>query len=75
MVAVENHRSAGRSDQSHDRLAQGRLPHAVAPDDRHRLGSHREGEPVEDRRLAIPGLEHVDLEQWVGHQSSPGSPR
>ena len=38
-------------------LAERRLAHAVAADDRHRLGAHLELDALQDVRLAVVGVE------------------
>ncbi len=64
LVTLEADRAlgAGRRD-AHDRVAQRRLPHAVAADDGHRLAAHREGDVLERLRAPVERVQSADLEQ------------
>ena len=65
---VEPHQPCAGSDETHQCLAERGLPHAVAPDDGHRLRAHREGDAVENPGLAVPGLQSINLQEVVGHR-------
>src|SRR6185437_6966148 len=57
LAALETDRAAAISDQPHDRAQRRGLAGAIAPEQRdHFALLHVEGYPVQDVRLAIPGL-------------------
>ena len=60
-LAVELDTATAGRHQARDRLERRRFPGAVAAEERHdRAGLDAEREPVEDLRLAVPGLERAN---------------
>jgi hypothetical protein len=67
LLAGDADRAARRAEQAGDRLAKRRLPHAVAPDQRDRLGAHGEAHALQDVSRPVVAVEVLDREQRFAH--------
>jgi hypothetical protein len=66
LPAVEAYAALGGADEPHDGLERRALAHAVATQQPHDLpGSHLEGNPVEDVRLAVVGVDVLEGQDHV----------
>ena len=65
--AVHQHRALAARHHPQQRTEGGGLPRAVSPEQGDQLpGAYLEAHPVEDVRLAVPGLELLHLQEWTG---------
>src|SRR6267142_5356722 len=75
LAALQADRAPPAAHDAHDRLEGRRLAGAVAAQQRHRLaGADLEADAVEHMRLAVPGVEIMDLEQGLRHGPTPCRP-
>src|SRR4029079_1155935 len=73
LLALEADRALGmRRRDAHDRVAERRLAHPVAPHDRERAALHGEAQVVEDPRFAVERVEARDLEHRRRRGGSDG---
>ena len=66
LLAAHADRAARSADETHDRLAKGRLAHAVAADDRQHAVVERQIDALQRMRMAIVDIQAPDLEQDIG---------
>ena len=64
-----------RRAHPHDRHAERRLAHAVAPDDRERFRTHVEADVLQDVRAAVVRVQLLDGEQRLGARRRGRGPR
>src|SRR3954451_2135268 len=65
-AAIEDRAGAARND-AHDGAQRGRLARPVAPEQRDQLAlADAEIHPVQDVRIAVPGLQVLDAQQFIG---------